>query len=71
MALQNQVKERVTVLVVTAFGLVAALAWNDAVKSAFTAIFGTPDNLIAQLAYAFVVTVIAVVVTLLLGQNKQ
>ena len=69
MALKNEVQSKISVLVVTAFGLVAALAWNDAVKALFSAIFGSPENLPAQVAYAVIVTIIAVVVTMAIGKK--
>jgi hypothetical protein len=51
-------------LITSAFGLVAALAWNGAIQSLFKHIFGTADTLNAQLAYAITVTVIAVAATI-------
>ena len=44
--------------------LVAALAWNGAIQAIFKQIFGTPDSIPAQLSYAIIVTIIAVVVTI-------
>jgi Family of unknown function (DUF5654) len=47
---------------------VAALAWNDAIKAIFDAIFPQAGNLAAKIVYAAVVTVIVVIVTLRLGK---
>ena len=44
------------------FGLIAALAWNGAIQTLFKQIFGTADSLAAQMSYAIIVTIIAVVV---------
>ena len=47
-------------------GLVAALAWNDAIKATIKKIFETDDNLAGLYAYALIATVIAVLVVLIL-----
>src|SRR2546426_10090724 len=51
-----------------AFGVVAALAWNSAITTAFAAKFGTNAKIWALFAYAVVVTLIGVVVIVLLGR---
>lgn len=48
-------------LVTTAFGLVAALAWNGAIQSLFKDFFGTATETGAMFVYAVVVTIIAVI----------
>ena len=47
-------------------GLVAALAWNDAIKATIKKIFETDDNLAGLYTYAIIATVIAVLVVLIL-----
>lgn len=47
-------------------GLVAALAWNDAIKATIKKIFETDDNLAGLYTYAVIATVIAVLVVLIL-----
>ena len=49
------------VLITTAFGLVAALAWNTAIQGLFTYIFGTQKSIVPMFTYAVVVTLVAVV----------
>lgn len=61
--IKKQTMHNVVVLVTTAFGLVAALAWNTAIQAFFTRLFGTQSSLLAMLGYAVLVTIIAVVVT--------
>ena len=56
--------DKVAALVTAAFGLVAALAWNGAIRAVFEAVFGSADNITAMLIYAVVVTIIAVLVTI-------
>lgn len=62
--LKKEVSNKITALITAAFGLVAALAWNDTIKTLFVTLFGTADNLWAMLAYALIVTLIAVWVTM-------
>ena len=49
-------------------GLVAALAWNEAIKSTIKTYFGTEDSLAGLYTYAILATLIAVVVVMLLGR---
>jgi lipopolysaccharide/colanic/teichoic acid biosynthesis glycosyltransferase len=55
----------------SAFGLVAALAWNSAITEVFKRIFGSASSIIGLFVYAIVVTVIAVIVTTHLGRAAQ
>lgn len=49
-------------------GLVAALAWNEAIKTTIKTYFGTDENLAGLYTYAILATVIAIVVVMLLGR---
>jgi len=51
-----------------ALGLVCALAWNEAIKTAMKAILGEDDSLAGLFTYAILATVIAVVVLLALAK---
>ena len=62
--LRQEVLDKIAALVTAAFGLVAALAWNDAIKAVFKEIFGTSDAVGPMLAYAVIITIIAVILTL-------
>ena len=62
MALKDEVLTQIAALLTVAFGLVAALAWNGAIQAIFKEIFGTADSIPAQLGYAIIVTIIAVIV---------
>jgi hypothetical protein len=64
MALKDEVLTQIAALLTVAFGLVAALAWNGAIQAIFKEIFGTADSIPAQLGYAIIVTIIAVIVTI-------
>jgi ABC-type Na+ efflux pump permease subunit len=60
-AAKNQVKDKIVSLIAAAFGLVAALAWNDAVKSLIDYLFPVSNGgLIAKFIYALGVTILAV-----------
>jgi hypothetical protein len=49
-------------------GLVAALAWNDAIKATMRRVFGEGDSLPALYTYAILATVVAVAVVWSLGR---
>lgn len=57
--------DKVITLVTGAMGLVAALAWNDAIRKLFERIFGTQGSgdITAMFIYAIVVTATVVLVT--------
>lgn len=69
MSLRTEVMTQIAALVTAAFGLVAALAWNGAIQAIFKAIFGTSDSIPAQLSYAVIVTIVAVVATILIARS--
>ena len=49
-------------------GLVAALAWNEAIRATIQLFLGGGDSLAALYAYAITATVIAIIVLVLLGR---
>ena len=59
--------ETTAALITSAFGLVAALAWNEAIKAAIAMWLSADDEVIGLVIYALIVTVIAVVATLLIA----
>lgn len=67
--------EKLAALITAAFGLVAALAWNDAIKALFVGPCGA-ENAGALCAlsaggpwvYALVITIIAVIATIWIGK---
>lgn len=67
--LAKQVREKIAALITVAFGLVAALAWNGAIRAIFAKVFGDPDTLLAMLIYAVVVTIIAVIAAILIARS--
>jgi len=49
-------------------GLVAALAWNEAIKAIIKEVLQTGESITGLLTYAILATIIAVVVVMLLGR---
>ena len=51
-----------------ALGLIAALAWNDAIRETIKQFMGADDSLSSKYLYAVLATVLAVVVVLMLAR---
>lgn len=60
---KKQVVGQTITLLSGAFALVAALAWNDAVKSLIDSYFPAGKGLYSKFIYAFLLTVLVVFVT--------
>lgn len=69
--MQKEIIEKVATLVTTAFGLVAALAWNSAIQGIFKEFFGEAKGIVPMLIYAGIVTVIAVMATVWIGRIAE
>lgn len=70
--MKSEVVEKIASLITAAFGLIAALAWNDAIKGLFSE--GGPLYFLASWgvwAYAIFVTVLAVVLTVWIGNVAE
>ena len=77
--MKKDIIEKLSALITAAFGLVAALAWNDAIKALFVGPCGSENaGALCQLSaygpwfYAIIVTIIAVAAAIWIGkvQNK-
>ena len=66
-----EILDKLAALITAAFGLVAALAWNGAIRAIFEEVFGSADNITAMLVYAVVVTLIAVLVVILIARSVK
>ena len=66
-----EIMDKLAALITAAFGLVAALAWNGAIRAIFERIFGEADNIAALVTYAVVVTMIAVFAVILIARSFQ
>ena len=69
--MQKEVIEKIAALITAAFGLIAALAWNTAIQEIFRIIFGDQSGVLAMIFYAIVVTIIAIVVTIMIGRAAE
>jgi hypothetical protein len=67
MAFRIQVMDTIAALMTAAFGLIAALAWNEAIKWAVNQVFKS-DPGVGLFIYAILVTILAVVAVLLIGR---
>ena len=66
--MKEQLVDKMSNLITSAFGLVAALAWNDAIKAIFANYYQKGEGVQAMVIYAVVVTVVAVVATTWIGR---
>ncbi len=63
-----QVMETVAALMTAAFGLLAALAWNQAIAWAVQQFLSSSPGL-GYFVYAILVTILAVIATILIGRS--
>jgi len=61
----------VTTFVVSAFGFVAALAWNKAIVETINKYFAPGESIISWFLYAILVTIFAVLITIYLGRLAE
>ncbi|OWT33573.1 hypothetical protein BGI41_01725 [Methanobrevibacter sp. 87.7] len=64
----KEVLKTMITLITTAFALIAGLAWNSAISKLIQTFMPAGSELNGLIFYAVAVTIIAVVVTLLLGR---
>ncbi len=64
-----QLLETFASLITAAFGLVAALAWNETIKQAVAQVFSNGNDLMGLFVYAVIVTILAVIMTLLIARS--
>ncbi len=65
---KGQVMQTIATLITTAFGLIAALAWNEAIKAIILTFLPKGSDLTGLLIYAVLITIIAVIATLLIAR---
>lgn len=70
-SLKSEFLKTMTQLATAGFGFVAALAWNNAVQALIDRFIEPGSGLRSKLYYAFLVTVLAVIITFYLGKLNQ
>lgn len=68
---KKAVKTRMLTLILAGFGLVAALAWNDAIQTLFKVLFPKSEGVVGKFVYALLVTVIIVIISLQLKKASE
>lgn len=66
--MKGQVLATIATLMTTAFGLIAALAWNEAIKAIILELFPKQGGITGLLIYAVLITIIAVVATVIIAR---
>ena len=66
--LSEELIEKFTQLITSGFGLVAALAWNEAIQEVFSRFFKEGEGLFAKVSYAVIVTLITILIVYQLSQ---
>jgi hypothetical protein len=67
--LEKEIREKTLGYILTSFGLVAGLAWNEAIKAFIERFFSDPGNgLRAKFLYAILVTIAVVIISLYLSR---
>ena len=68
----SEILDKFSQLVTTALGLVAALAWNEAIQQLFNQIFGEAGGaLAAKFFYAFLVTLVVIFATIAVSRAAE
>ena len=68
---KKELKEKMLTLMLAGFGLVAALAWNDAIQTLFRLLFPESEGVIGKFSYAVIVTALVVIISLQLKKASE
>lgn len=63
-------RENFATLIISALGLVAALSWNDAIKTTIDTFFPSIGNVVYKYYVAIIVTIISVIITYFISKIK-
>lgn len=70
--LRKQIKNQAVTYILGALGLVAGLAWNDAIKTLIDFLFPLDKNgIIIKFIYAVIITVVVVLLGLWIGHKDK
>lgn len=64
-------RENFATLIISALGLVAALSWNDAIRSTIDTLFPKTGGIIYKYYVAILITIIAVLLTYFISKLKS
>ncbi len=64
----KMIMETVLALITTAFAFVAGEAWNSAIQGLIESVIGAGDAIPTLFTYAIIVTIVAVIVTVLIAR---
>ncbi len=67
---QKEIQEKMLTLILAGFGLVTALAWNDAIQTMFKIFFPKSEGVIGKFIYAVMVTILVVIISFQLKKLK-
>lgn len=62
------VLETIAALMTAAFGLIAALAWNEAIKALIAEYLSAGSAIAGLFIYAIIVTIIAIIATIIIAR---
>lgn len=69
---KKEIRARTIGYMVAAFGLVAGLAWNEAIKALIDSLFPlSKDSLPAKFIYAIIITIVVVIVSIYLVKFSE
>jgi hypothetical protein len=68
-SVKQEVRNKVVTYITTAIGLIAGLAWNDAIKELIENLFPVSKNtILAKIFYALIITILLAVVSVYLAR---
>jgi len=67
--LKSTIFERFAILIISASGFIAALAWDDALKAFFREFVGFSTNASSKFIYALIITTLAIILSIILGKK--
>ncbi|AEG17517.1 DUF5654 family protein [Methanobacterium paludis] len=67
--IRKEILQAMAGLLTAAFGLIAALAWNEAIKAFIAKYVPMGSELTGLFIYAILITIIAVLVTIFIGRT--
>ena len=62
--MKSQILPTISTLITTAFGLIAALAWNQAIQAIILQFLPKQSGILGLVIYAIIITIIAVIATI-------